>query len=388
MDYLTTHRKLSSDVAALDDFIIGSSEPINKVKDLIRLCAPTDSPVLILAETGCGKELAARALHALSLRSDNDLIAANCGAFPESLVDSELFGHVRGAFTGAVADRKGKFELANKGTIFLDEIGETSHQIQVKFLRALESGEIEKVGGERPSQVDVRVLAATNVDLETARSTGRFRTDLFFRLNHLVIRIPPLRERKEDIPMLIDHFLVNHRSPDGRMVRISTSALDLLYEYSFPGNVRELMNMVEGASILAGWGEITEEHLPEDVRKGSGPGPVAPRSRVRCEALLKALYDIVVPCKGGRIRPLHRVLRGTSIDNIHAFLVHTDEMGFSPRKFAEHLSLSKNGKGAIQTYTSGLRYLGILKNNGILKHNGRKANAARYMLSDEFLEES
>lgn len=232
------------------DGIIGSSAPLMELLDLVRVVAPTDSTVLIEGETGTGKELIARAIHKRSNRSQRAFVGVNCAALAPSLIASELFGHEKGAFTGAVQQRLGRFELANGGTIFLDEVGELPPDTQVALLRVLQEREFERVGSMRSIQVDVRVIAATNRDLESAVANGTFRSDLFYRLNVFPIELPPLRKRKEDIPMLIEHFVTRFAKKVGKQFsKIGRRTLDLCQAYHWPGNVRELQNIVERSVI-------------------------------------------------------------------------------------------------------------------------------------------
>lgn len=238
--------------------IVGRSFAIRALLDRIEKVAPTDARVLITGENGTGKELVARAVHRLSARADRPFVEVNCAAIPAELIESELFGHVKGSFTGAYADRSGKFEQANGGTLFLDEIGDMSSAAQAKVLRALQEGVITRVGGEHPIRVDVRVIAATNKDLEREIELGRFREDLYFRLNVVPIHVPPLRERREDIPMLVRHFIeraVNELRLPPR--QFDDSAIDRLVSMDWPGNVRELRNTVERLLILARSDEVT-----------------------------------------------------------------------------------------------------------------------------------
>src|SRR5437660_1854175 len=250
--------------------LVGESTPMTGVHRLIGTVAPTDSTVLILGETGTGKELAARTLYQQSKRADMPFVPVNCGALSENLVESELFGHRRGAFTGADRDHKGLFEVANGGTLFLDEVGELNKNIQVKLLRFLESGEIRRVGDTEPFRVDVRVLCATNRDLRTMIAEAEFREDLYFRINTFEIRLPPLRERRQDIPELARHLLARaaRRPADQVADLLSPEAVDALLEHEWPGNVRELANVMEYAYIIAGGGAITPEHLPHTLRGG------------------------------------------------------------------------------------------------------------------------
>jgi transcriptional regulator with GAF, ATPase, and Fis domain len=230
--------------------IVGSSAALAEALDLVRAVAPTDSTVLIEGETGTGKELIARAVHQCSNRAQGTFVSINCGALAPSLIASELFGHERGAFTGALQQRQGRFEQASGGTIFLDEVGELPAEMQVALLRVLQEREFERVGGTRSIRVDVRVIAATNRDLEAAVANGTFRSDLFYRLNVFPIEVPPLRERKEDIPLLIDYFVQQFAKKIGRQFsRIDRRTLDLCQTYAWPGNVRELQNVVERSVI-------------------------------------------------------------------------------------------------------------------------------------------
>ncbi len=251
--------------------IIGQSDEIRQVLSLVEKVADSDSTILINGESGTGKELFARAIHKSSHRKSRPFIPLNCGAIPENLLESELFGHVRGAFTGATSPRPGKFELANGGTIFLDEIGDMSPDLQVKVLRVLEEREFERVGGSKTIRVDIRIIAATHQDLEGAVLKGTFREDLFYRLYVIPISLPPLRERKTDIPLLISHFLNEfNREKNKDVTEVSNEAMDLVVKYSWPGNVRELRNMMERVVILKGQGEISPKDLPERVRRANG----------------------------------------------------------------------------------------------------------------------
>ncbi|HEX8904346.1 MAG TPA: sigma-54 dependent transcriptional regulator, partial [Longimicrobiaceae bacterium] len=231
--------------------MVGMSAAIQQVREMIRRIAPTDARVLITGESGTGKEVAANLIHAGSRRAGGPYVRLNCAAIPRDLVESEMFGHERGAFTGATERRRGRFELASGGTLFLDEIGDLSPAAQAKLLRALEAGQIERVGGGEPVKVDVRVLAATNRDLRAEVVAGRFREDLFFRLHVIPLQLPPLRDRREDIPLLVRHFLERSRIRNGlRPPRLSPSAVEALSRHSWPGNVRELANILERLSIL------------------------------------------------------------------------------------------------------------------------------------------
>ena len=231
--------------------MVGTSAAMQAVRALIERVAPTDARVLISGESGTGKELAAAAIHDLSPRAGGPFIRLNCAAIPRDLVESELFGHERGAFTGATERRRGRFELAHGGTLFLDEVGDLGAEAQAKLLRALEAGEIERVGGGELIRVDVRILAATNKELRAEVAAGRFREDLYFRLLVIPLQLPPLRERRDDLPLLVEHFLALHRAKSGlRPLRLGSAALEALGRHSWPGNVRELANIVERLAIL------------------------------------------------------------------------------------------------------------------------------------------
>jgi len=257
--------------------VIGHSNALRQVLDTVEKVADSDSTVLIRGESGTGKELIARALHFNSRRADRMLVTVNCGAIPEELLESELFGHVRGAFTNAVAHREGRFSLANGGTIFLDEIGDMSPNLQVKLLRVLQDRTFEPVGSSKTVKVNVRVLAATHQDLEEAIRERRFREDLYYRLNVIPIEVPPLRERREDIPLLVQHFLdVANQEKSRQIDGIRPEAMDILCSYDWPGNVRELENLMERLVILRGEGEIGPEDLPEAMRGRRARAPQAP----------------------------------------------------------------------------------------------------------------
>ena len=260
--------------------LVGRSAPMAGVHRLIATVAPTDSTVLILGETGTGKELAARTLWQQSKRREMPFVPVNCGALSENLVESELFGHRKGAFTGADRDHKGLFEVANGGTLFLDEVGELNKNIQVKLLRFLESGEIRRVGETEPFRTDVRVLCATNRDLRTMIKDDEFREDLYFRINTFEIRLPALRERRADIPDLAKHLLgrAARRPVDQIADLLGAEAVDVLLEHDWPGNVRELANVMEHAYIIAGGASITPEHLPIHIRSGERGGVRGPRT--------------------------------------------------------------------------------------------------------------
>ncbi len=243
--------------------MVGQSPALSEIRNQIARVAPTNGRVLILGESGTGKELIARAVHKMSHRAKNSFIKVNCAAIPEELIESELFGSDRGAFTGAVKTRDGKFLQADGGTLFLDEIGDMSLSVQAKVLRALEQGEFERVGGAKTFRVDVRVIAATNKNLHAEVEHGKFREDLYFRLNVVPLTAPPLRERREDIPALAEHFLKAYAEENGFLPKaLSAEARDLLLQYDWPGNIRELKNLVERLSIMVSGDTIYPEDLP------------------------------------------------------------------------------------------------------------------------------
>jgi DNA-binding NtrC family response regulator len=281
--------------------IVGESVAIKEIVEVVRQVAPTDITVLITGESGVGKEVVARALHASGSRSKRPLVTVNAGAIPEGLLESELFGHERGSFTGASEQRKGYFEIADGGTIFLDEIGELSLSAQVKFLRILENGEYQRVGSSLPRKVNVRVLAATNKDLENEVRQKRFRADLFYRLRSVNIFVPPLRQRTEDIPPLVAHFVEEITTRDGiRFGGITDDAMDLLRGYPWPGNVRELRNIVESVLVLKKGERIEAEDLRKALPHTTPPpeerGLPVPLGKsveqAERELILRALLDI------------------------------------------------------------------------------------------------
>jgi len=259
------------------DRIVGQSDALRRVLDLAARVADSDSTVLVTGESGTGKELVARALHYNSPRADRLLVTVNCGAIPEELLESELFGHVKGAFTNAVSDREGRFARAHGGTIFLDEIGDMSPNLQVKLLRVLQDRTFEPVGSSKSRTVDVRVIAATNQDLPRAIRERRFREDLYYRLNVIPIEVPPLRERLEDVPLLARYFLEKaNASKDKKITGLSDEVMDRLLAHAWPGNVRELENLVERLVTLRGEGEIGVEDLPPALRDPEPPAPPVP----------------------------------------------------------------------------------------------------------------
>jgi two-component system response regulator AtoC len=254
--------------------IVGTSAEIREVLAVITRVAGSDSPVLVQGESGTCKELVARSIHLQSTRAAKPFVSINCGALPDTLLESELFGHRKGAFSGAISSRVGLFEAANGGTLFLDEIGEMSPAMQVRLLRVLDSGEVRRVGEERVFHVDVRVVGATAKDLAREAADGHFRWDLFYRVSTIVIPVPPLRRRRADIPLLVEHFL-SATARHGKALRFSPDALERLLEYGWPGNIRELRNLVERLHILHEGSDVRGHELPAEFGRPAPPGPVA-----------------------------------------------------------------------------------------------------------------
>jgi two-component system NtrC family response regulator/two-component system response regulator HydG len=277
--------------------MVGESPELAAVYDVVRQAAPTKATVLILGESGTGKELIAQALHELSPRKDKPFVKVSCAALSETLLESELFGHERGSFTGAVARKEGRFELADGGTLFLDEIGEISPTVQVKLLRALQSREFERVGGTQTVKVDVRVVAATNRDLAAQAKTGQFREDLFYRLNVVAVTLPPLRNRKGDIPALAAHFIDKYAKSYGKTIDgLAPGTLNALLSHDWPGNVRELENAIERAVVLSKDSQLTGDDLPATLRgprpstrEAAGLIPGATMHEIEREAILRTL---------------------------------------------------------------------------------------------------
>ena len=281
---------------------IGRSKSWLEVLRLAEMVAPTDSTVLVTGESGTGKEVVARYIHDLSNRTENPFLSINCGALPESLLESELFGHVKGSFTGAVKDKTGLFAAAGPGTFFLDEIGETTPATQVKLLRALQQREVIPVGATESVSIDARVIAATNRDLEEEIKRGRFRADLYYRLNVIALHLPPLRHRRDDVPVLAESFLQRSASQRGEAIkRLSEGALDALMAYQWPGNVRELENALERAVILSEGDEIGVTALPERVTERRGEALVSEKTPTTptLEAIERAYIQWVLTNEGG-----------------------------------------------------------------------------------------
>jgi Nif-specific regulatory protein len=285
--------------------IIGTSKEMREVYEQVAQVAHTNTTVLIRGESGTGKELVAHAIHYNSPRASKPFVKVNCAALPETLIETELFGHEKGSFTGAVARKQGRFELAEGGTLFLDEIGDLSPAMQVKLLRVLQEREFERVGGTETVRVNVRLITATNVDLENAVQDGRFRSDLYYRLNVFSIYLPPLRERKADILLLADHFIEKYSRQNGRRIkRISTPAIDMLMSYHWPGNVRELENVIERATLVCEGNVIHGHHLPPTLQTAEGSGTVTRMSLEQSVAAFEKdmIQDALKITRGNRAR--------------------------------------------------------------------------------------
>jgi Nif-specific regulatory protein len=277
VERLNNETKRLQDELNFDRAMIAESPPMNEVRAFIAKVAPTYLTVLIRGESGTGKEMVARAIHLNSLRAKNAFIAINCAVLPENLIESELFGHEKGAFTGAIAQKKGKFELADSGTVFLDEIGELAPRLQAKLLRVIQESEFERVGGLRPIKLNARLIAATNKDLEAAIQSREFREDLFFRLNVLTLTIPPLRLRREDIPLLTEYFVAKYAAKCQRRIKgVTPAARSCLERYDWPGNVRELESAIQRAVVMSATEFITPEDLPDDVIESEATDAGAP----------------------------------------------------------------------------------------------------------------
>jgi PAS domain S-box-containing protein len=288
--------------------MVGNSPPMQRLYRLLENVAASEAPVLIWGESGAGKELAARAVHELGPRRDQPFIRVNCAALNQNLLESELFGHVKGAFTGADRTRIGRFEAAGGGDLLLDEVGDIPLSTQVKLLRVLEQKEIERVGDHRPISVDVRIMAATNRDLEELIRQGRFREDLFYRINVVPVVVPPLRERLEDVPLLVKSFAAGIAEKSGKPVSgVSEAALERILAYPWPGNVRELMNALEYAVVLCPGGEILPEHLPPKMASpgpdGPRPSPTAGRGNRQRQELVRVLRE----CRGNQSEAARRL---------------------------------------------------------------------------------
>ncbi|MGL4514651.1 MAG: sigma-54 interaction domain-containing protein [Lacipirellulaceae bacterium] len=320
--------------------LIGSSPAMQQVYRLTRQVATSRASVLLLGETGTGKELIAKAIHELSDRRKRPFVRVNCGALSESLLESELFGHVRGAFTGAIDNRTGRFEAAHTGTIFLDEINSTTPLLQVKLLRVLQEQEFERVGDTQTIRVDTRVIAASNRDLLEESAEGRFREDLYYRLNVVPVSLPPLRDRREDIPALVTHFLNLYNEENDRYVaHIDPRALEALRDYHWPGNVRELQNYVERAVVMATGDELTYELLPGVVR-GGRDAPQKAFGKLDFESLAERLVVEGLAAAGEDCEDLHsRVVDRVEREVIAQVLARCDGVQI---KAAQRLGINRN----------------------------------------------
>lgn len=366
--------------------IPGQSERIRSLNAFIKKVAPARTTILIEGESGTGKELVAKSIHMNSKRRHGPFVPVNCAVFSDSMIESELFGHERGAFTGAVQTRPGCFERARGGTIFLDEIGELSCRGQVKLLRVLQERQFERVGGVRPIDVDVRVVAATHRDLAEGVGAGWFRADLYYRLDVIRIQTPPLRERREDIPILANFFLQKYASEnEKRVTSISCDTLDVLKDRAYPGNVRELQNLIEKAVVLCDDGLIRSRDVKNVLGcTGTGYSPsVKAATRAEGDALLSALRNITLPAGKNGVKPWHRCLKKVTIQAIHDCLMATGGREFSRKAFTNDLN-DHMTSGRISYKTIG-EYLKILKSHGICTHNSARANRARYRLSERFV---
>jgi formate hydrogenlyase transcriptional activator len=287
--------------APIFEEIVGSSEPLRRVLIQVAKVAPTDSTVLILGETGTGKELVSRAIHKRSHRSQRAFIRVNCAAIPQSLINSELFGHEKGAFTGATQRRLGRFEVADGGTLFLDEVGELPMETQIVLLRILQEREFERVGGNQTISADVRIIAATNRDLTAAVAAGTFRRDLFYRINVFPVEMPSLRERIDDIPLLVEYLLDRYRAKTGKAFRsIEQKTLDIFQGYSWPGNIRELQNVIERTAILCEGDVFSVEETWLKRETPQGYGPAVPSIRTRADRE-REILEAALAESGGRV---------------------------------------------------------------------------------------
>lgn len=329
--------------------IIGSSAAMEEVYRITRRVARTNASVLLLGETGTGKELIANAIHRLSLRANGPFVKVNCGALSESLLESELFGHVRGAYTGAVANRAGRFEAAHTGTIFLDEINSTSLILQVKLLRVLQEREFERVGDVSTITVDTRVIAASNRDLADEVAAEKFREDLYWRLNVVPVQIPPLRRRREDIPELVAFFLNHYSAANDRyVVHIQKQALEAMQSYNWPGNVRELQNYVERAVVMAEGDELSVDLLPaavtgrqeESMKSGSGANTTANLDKLDLDAITRIVVERGIGAASDDALNLHQLV----VDRVEKELIAQVLTGcnFVQTKAAARLGINRN----------------------------------------------
>ena len=333
---LQENKQLRARLAGAAQPIVGQSAALRGTLDIIRQAAPSSATVLLLGESGTGKELFARALHEHSPRSNGPFVPINCAAIPETILESELFGYERGAFTGAVQRKEGRIERAGSGTLFLDEVGELTPSVQVKLLRFLQEGEIERLGGTGAIKVDCRVVAATNQDLSARVREGKFREDLFYRLNVIQVVLPPLRDRAEDVPLLADHFIARYAAKNQKpMLQLTEAALEALQVYPWPGNVRELEHAVERAVVLAKGAEIDVDDLPEAVRAKDAARAAAllggpPEARTLTVPLGTTLDEV-------KRRAIHEMLRQTKGDKALAAQL----LGISVRTIYRELDREK-----------------------------------------------
>ena len=320
--------------------VIGDSPAMREVYRMTRQVAPTRASVLLVGETGTGKELIARAIHGLSSRAEGPYVRVNCAALSENLLESELFGHVRGAFTGAIANNTGRFEAAHTGTIFLDEISSMSQKLQVKLLRVLQEREFERVGESRTIRVDTRVVAATNQHLEDAIDLGEFRDDLYYRLNVVTIYLPPLRDRRGDIPLLAKFFLERYVQENDKDIRlIADDAVDALNRYDWPGNVRELENYIERAVVLCSTDTVTADLLPPQVR-GEVPPRIIRTRAVDLETAIGELVRLALQVSSLHEGNLHeKVVGGVERELIAQVLAASDQVQI---KAAARLGINRN----------------------------------------------
>ena len=365
--------------------MVGKSLPMLNVFQLIRQYAASNITVLIQGESGTGKELVAQAIHQQGRRSSKPFVAVNCGALPDNLVESEFFGHEKGSFSGAVSQRPGRFESANHGTLFLDEIGELPPHIQVKLLRVLQNQEFERVGGAQKIKTDVRIIAATNKNLAAEVLAGRFREDLYYRINILPVNVPPLRERTDDIPLLIDHFMSKYCGQIGMQpFRIPWQEIEALKDQPFPGNVRELENMIARMVVLAGGVGGKVDITPEIAAAcGLRTAACGLNPPIQSRKLLNALKQIEIP-NSSSPKKWHQTLQCTNIEKLHSFLVDYGVQEFTRADFAQFLNEQAiNGKNK---YKTAGEYLKILKECNICLHNGQPSNKSRYKIAEIFVE--
>ncbi len=329
-ELILQNRELEQEAGKQKSFehVIGKSSAMLKLFDVVKRVAPTKASVLITGESGVGKELIANALHNLSPRKDKPLIKVHCAALAENLLESELFGHEKGSFTGAVSRKRGRFELAHGGTIFLDEIGEINQSVQIKILRVLQEKMFERVGGEQTMEVDVRVITATNRDLEKEIAEGRFREDLFYRLNVVRIHVPPLRERKDDLPLMISAFVKEFARENGKVIEsIEPKARQALYAYDWPGNVRQLRNCIESSVVMATGTVITLDELPPSIRDmDEVPAISIPVGSTMADAEREVILQTLAAQNGNKSRTAE--VLGIGRKTLHRKL---DEYGFIPQ---------------------------------------------------------